>query len=207
MEQITTILRKPAKPDEPDTPAVGENESLATNIDNFEEIPEFIFRKLPPVLKDLMCVFQTRQDKEIVLLSCLAVFSGCIPKIYGIYAGKEYSLNIYVAIIGQAGSGKSIAGWARYIVVLIEKSYIERGKMLFFPADTSFAALLSALSRNNGTGILFAFEIDTMTQNFGKEWGNINTLLRQAFQQERGKAAQSDPPWPVIFDHPSADLN
>ena len=176
---------KPVKPDEPDTPAVTENDQPLSNIDNFEEIPEFIFRKLPPVLKDLMCVFQTRQDKEIVLLSCLAVFSGCVPKIYGIYDGKEHGLNIYVAIIGPAGCGKSIAGWARYIVVLIEKSYTERGKMLFFPADTSFAALLSALSRNNGTGILFAFEIDTMTQNFGKEWGNINTLLRQAFQQER----------------------
>jgi hypothetical protein len=27
------------------------------------------------------------------------------------------------------------------------------------------------------------------------------------FSPLRGKAAQSDPPWPVIFDHPSADLN
>jgi hypothetical protein len=33
---------------------------------------------------------------------------------------------------------------------------------------------------------------------------NFVTVEVQLFT---GKAAQSDPPWPVIFDHPLADLN
>jgi len=57
--------------------------------------------------------------------------------------------------------------------------------MLFFPADTSFAALIGSLARNDGKGIIFAFETDTLTQNFSKEWGNTTSLFRQAYEHEK----------------------
>ncbi|MEI6435531.1 MAG: DUF3987 domain-containing protein [Bacteroidota bacterium] len=191
MAQKLQLSAKPDKPDEPDTPAGIEDNEQERCFDDFEEIPEFIYEKLPPVLKELMDVFKPRQDKEIVLLSSLAVLSGCFPSMYGIYDGKELNLNMYFAIIGPAGCGKSVAGWARYIVADIEETYLVKGKMLFFPADTSSSALVKALKRNDESGILFAFEIDTMTQNWGKEWGNISSLLRQAFQQESYEAIRN----------------
>jgi len=140
---------------------------------------------LPEFLKDLMALFQSRQDKDLLLLSTLTVLSGCFPKVYGKYARKKIHLNIYTMIVGPASAGKSVAKWARVLMENIENAYEELGKMLFFPADVSFASLIDSLAYNLGQGIIFAFEADTMTQNFTKEWGNIHALLRQAFEHER----------------------
>jgi hypothetical protein len=151
-----------------------------------------------------------------MLVSLIAIFSGCFPSIYGVYKRKSLSLNLYIAIIGPAGAGKSVAQWGRFIVKNIEDAYLSKKKMLFFPADTSFAALIEKLNENEAKGILFAFEIDTLAQNFSKEWGNTSSLLRQAYENEtyenirkgdRGKATiLSNPELSMLLTGTEAQL-
>ncbi len=148
-------------------------------------IPLAIYPSLPAFLKALLDHFDSKQDKDILLLSTLTVLSGCFPKVYGKYARKKVHLNLYSMIAGPASVGKSVARWSRVILEIIEDEYDKLQKMLFFPADVSFAALLENLANNDGKGIMFAFEADTLTQNFSKDWGNTTALLRQAYEHER----------------------
>ena len=148
-------------------------------------IPLAIYPSLPAFLKALLDHFDSKQDKDILLLSTLTVLSGCFPKVYGKYARKKVHLNIYSMIAGPASVGKSVAKWSRVILEFVEDEYEKKQKMLFFPADVSFAALIENLACNDGKGIIFAFEADTLTQNFTKDWGNTTALLRQAYEHER----------------------
>ena len=148
-------------------------------------IPISIYPRLPVFLKDLVDLFDSKQDKDLLLLSTLTVLSGCFPNIYGKYDRKEIHLNIYSMIVGAASAGKSVARWSRVILEEIEDEYDRQEKMLFFPADTSFAVLIERLKANDGKGIMFAFEADTLTQNFNQDWGNTTALLRQAYEHER----------------------
>jgi len=148
------------------------------------EIPLEIYSHLPAFLNHVLKPFPDKQKRDIVLLSTLAVFSGCLPKIFGLYAGKRYNMNFFLIIVGPAGSGKSNALWARTLVKRIECAIREEDRVLFLPADMSSAALLGLLKKNDERGIIIASEIDTLAQNFKKEWGDVSPLLRAAFEHE-----------------------
>jgi len=172
------------------------------------EIPETIYKELPSFVQSFVALFPNKQGKEMALLSLLAIFSGCLRKIEGVYNRKDYHLNIFLVIPGPAGAGKADVQWGRQVVEKVEARYEEKSKMLFFPPDTSFAALIKGLKANNGEGILFSSEIDSLTQNFTKEWGNISPLLRQAAEHEKyeNMRAGVDEPEVSILHKPALTL-
>lgn len=57
-------------------------------------------------------------------------------------------------------------------------------KLLFLPGNTSAAALLTALSENDGRAIMCETEADTLTGALGADFGNFSDVLRKAFQHE-----------------------
>lgn len=58
-------------------------------------------------------------------------------------------------------------------------------KVVFIPANTSYAMILSHLQANDGEGIICETEADTMGNVMNKEWGGYSDLLRKAFHHER----------------------
>jgi len=59
-----------------------------------------------------------------------------------------------------------------------------KSKRLFIPANSSSAVFLKVLSDNDGKGILFETEADTLSQNLKQDWGNYDTIMRAAFHHE-----------------------
>ena len=57
-------------------------------------------------------------------------------------------------------------------------------KTLIIPANSSSSSLLSILSDNDGIGLLFETEGDTLSQTLKSEHGNYSDLLRKAFHHE-----------------------
>jgi len=57
-------------------------------------------------------------------------------------------------------------------------------KKSILSADSSFASMYIKAKRNNGTGLLFAGELDSMTKNSGNDWGDWSVLLRAAHPNE-----------------------
>jgi len=59
-----------------------------------------------------------------------------------------------------------------------------RRKKLVIPANSSAASFLSILNDNNGSGIIFETEADTLALAFKQDWGNYSDTLRKAFHHE-----------------------
>ena len=57
-------------------------------------------------------------------------------------------------------------------------------KTLIIPANSSSSSLLNILSDNEGIGLLFETEGDTLSQTLKSEHGNYSDLLRKAFHHE-----------------------
>lgn len=68
---------------------------------------------LPVWLRKCCEPFAAGAERDVMLLSTLAVLSGCFPSIKGIYDGAPVWLNLFTFILAPAASGKGAMGWAR----------------------------------------------------------------------------------------------
>ncbi len=57
-------------------------------------------------------------------------------------------------------------------------------RMLYFPANSSSAAMINALSEGDGRGIICKTETDTLANTFKNDWGGYSDLLRKSFGHE-----------------------
>ncbi|HEY9220923.1 MAG TPA: DUF3987 domain-containing protein [Lutibacter sp.] len=57
-------------------------------------------------------------------------------------------------------------------------------KMLFIPANNSSTGMFQLLNDNDGTGVIFETEGDTLTQAFKSDYGNYSDGFRKAFHHE-----------------------
>jgi hypothetical protein len=57
-------------------------------------------------------------------------------------------------------------------------------KILYIPANSSSASVISHLMHNDGIGIIVESEADTLTNTFKQDWGGYSDLLRKAFHHE-----------------------
>ena len=57
-------------------------------------------------------------------------------------------------------------------------------KTLFIPANSSSAMLIEHLKNNEGSGILFETEADTLGNVLKQEWGSYSDMLRKAFHHD-----------------------
>lgn len=82
---------------------------------NMPFIPENIFEKLPNILKIGCEVLTDLRERDIFLTSSLAILSGCMPNIKGLYMGKEVYSNLFVFVIAPAASGKGSLTYAKQL--------------------------------------------------------------------------------------------
>jgi hypothetical protein len=57
-------------------------------------------------------------------------------------------------------------------------------RMLYFPANSSSAAMINALADGDGRGIICETETDTLANTFKNDWGGYSDLLRKSFGHE-----------------------
>ncbi|WP_062056013.1 DUF3987 domain-containing protein [Aquimarina longa] len=66
----------------------------------------------------------------------------------------------------------------------LEKPHKPLEKMLFIPANSSATGTFQLLANNDGTGLIFETEGDTLAQTFKSEHGNYSDGFRKAFHHE-----------------------
>ncbi len=94
--------------------SMSENEENLSSIFNTPTLPNEIYANLPEILLESCKLFQPGIEKDVFLIASIAVLSGCLPNIEGIYFDEPYSPHLYVFITAPAGSGKGKMKWARY---------------------------------------------------------------------------------------------
>jgi hypothetical protein len=178
-----------------------------------------IYKHIPYVLSQACELFNETKEKDIILLGALAVISGCLPNVCGVYDRRTIFPQLFVFIEAPAGSGKGILQWTRklaenihlemrdiskqerkdYDVEMREWTMSQKKKgqsrdeeppkepveqMLLIPANNSASSFVQTLSENNGQGILFCTEADTLVNSLSQDWGNYSDVLRCSFHHE-----------------------
>ena len=174
-----------------------------------------VFSDLPDILNPVVEKSISCEDRDILLLGSLMVFSACLPNIYGIYGERVVYPNLYLFVLSPASAGKGRLALCRKLVEPIHKSFREKSKiesedfrkkqaeyasskdktnleppavpplrMLFIPANNSATGFSQLLNDNNGSGILFETEADTLSNALKSEYGNYSEGLRKAFHHE-----------------------
>lgn len=179
-------------------------------------IPEQLYKSMPDILRKGAEAFELRREKDVFLLSALAVLSGCLPGVHGIYNGEEALPNLFSFVVAPSASGKRAMKFAKMLADAYHRSVVQSSKdsaasykirmaeclairtkkretteekppnfkVVFIPADTSYAKIIWHLEQNEGFGIICETEADTMGQVFKREWGGYSHMLRKLFQNE-----------------------
>jgi len=173
-----------------------------------------VYQLLPPAMRKLFEPFNDCHERDILLLGVLTVLSGCMPNVRGLYDRRWVSPNLYSFIEAPAGAGKGVLNWARLVgspihsllreeTRLAREQYeqlrhdrirqkapaidtpVEPGqRMLFIPVNNSASSVVQTLADNQGAGILFSTEADTLANALAQDWGNFSDILRCAFHHE-----------------------
>ena len=189
---------------------------------NTPTIPEELYRQMPDILKQGALAFTDERERDVFLTGALAILSGCLPGVKGVYAGNEVFPNLFSFAIAPAASGKGALKFAKmladeyhsFVLTASRESEAQYNqevsehkqklhskkktdtafeevpvkpsfKVVYIPANTSYAKILWHLEQNEGTGIICETEADTLGNVFKQEWGSYSDMLRKSFHHER----------------------
>ncbi len=169
--------------------------------------------RLPMLLSQIVSCANSHEDADLLLLGALTVFSACLPNIYGNYGSRDVFPNLFLFVTAQASAGKGRLTLCRHLVQPIhdklrqqyvadmeeyrrkQKEYARDKKnndppeeppikTLLIPANSSATAVYQVLNDNNGVGLLFETEGDTLANAFNSDYGNFSDGFRKAFHHE-----------------------
>lgn len=93
---------------------------------NTPRIPAELYSQLPEILRESCEMFADAIEKDVFLIGAIAVISGCLSNIQGIYFDEPVSAHLYSFITAPAGSGKGKLKWAKYFGLKIHKTMVQQ---------------------------------------------------------------------------------
>lgn len=95
---------KPARPAKDSTDTSDFKDALKST----PFLPDHIFDKLPSILKSGASVFTEKRKRDVFFTSALAIVSGCLHQVTGIYFEERLYPHLYTFVIAPAASGKGV---------------------------------------------------------------------------------------------------
>lgn len=144
------------------------------------------YQGLPVVLKEGCQILTEPTEKQVFLIGALGLLSGTMPNVCGLYDGSIVYPNLYFFVLGRFGSGKGALRYAKalgYDFHQYRKQQTPQ-QLGFIPANNSKTGFLELLAINNGAGILFETEADTLETALTADYGRFSDTLRGAFHHE-----------------------
>ena len=90
------------------------------NFDDYEDclkgtpiIPQCVYDNLPPILFESCQVFPQERERDVYLTGALAILSGCLPNVSGLYSGSIVYPSLFSFILAPAASGKGALKFAK----------------------------------------------------------------------------------------------
>ncbi len=139
--------------------------------------------QLPWQVEKAISIAPEGEMRDMLLLSLLTNYAYALPamRMYHGFPHHVYGPELMTMVLAPAASGKGIMNYAKQLLQGIEK---EHGELIFLPANTSAAALMSYLQMLKGRGIMMATEIDTLSKALGSSTGGFSDVLRCMFEHE-----------------------
>ena len=76
-------------------------------------IPQSVYDNLPPILFEACQVFTDPRSRDTFLTGALAILSGCLPNVSGLYSGSVVFPSLFSFILAPAASGKGALKFAK----------------------------------------------------------------------------------------------
>ncbi len=173
----------------------------AQNENDLPLFPKEVYEHLPPFLDRVVKSAISPSDRDILLTGSLSVLSATLSKVCGVYDERIVYPNLYLFVSADAGMGKGALTLCRELVSPINAELHAISKQLMaecensnerkipmrtliIPANSSASAFINTLSDNDGVGLMFETEGDTLTQTLKSDYGNYSDTLRKAFHHE-----------------------
>lgn len=177
-------------------------------------LPDQVYQRLPPMVKDACSQFSDPTEKEVFLIGALGVLSGLMPNYEGFYNGDKVGAELFVYVLAAYGEGKGKLKLARQLGTEVHAAKRKRTEseeaefkklmteyrrakdrkgeepkrpakeLLFIPANSSKTGIMELMADNNGRGIIFETEGDTLADTLRQDYANFSDLLRKAFHHE-----------------------
>ncbi len=183
------------------------------DIEDMPTFSQDIKDTLPSLLSQIVSRANSPEDADLLLLGSLTVFSACLPNIFGNYGGREVFPNLFLFVTAQASAGKGRLTLCRHLIQPIHDSLKQLYaaemeeykrlqneyaldkknneppqepplKTLLIPANSSATSVYQVLNDNQGVGLMFETEGDTLANTFKSDYGNFSDGFRKAFHHE-----------------------
>lgn len=114
------------------------NLANSANSANEHEIPEGtiplptfsdkVNEDLPPILRDVTAQGKSSTEKDMLLLSAIALLSAVFPEVFAIYDNMRVFANLFIFIVANAASGKGRTTACLKLISLIEQEVRDANK-------------------------------------------------------------------------------
>lgn len=178
------------------------------DIQTAPEIPNQVYNKIPGRLKNLCSLIEPRHRRDVFLIAALPVISSQIPNVLAAHRDRYYSPDVFVQIVAGPGMGKGEATKSKGLAFVADNKIREAAKRereaydgegelpkkqsLFIPANASSRKMLDRLEANDGQGLIFENEIDTLINATKQDWGNYTDTVRKSFHHESLSIIRTD---------------
>lgn len=106
-----------------------ENE-LFDFLKNTPTIPDAIFETLPQLLREGTSAFDDRRKRDVFFTSALAIMSGCLPDVTGVYGQERVFPHLFTFTIAPPASGKGVMKNAKRLADKHHQNVLEQSKGL-----------------------------------------------------------------------------
>ena len=152
-------------------------------------IPNFAFEvkdKLPQILQSVVNHSASSGEADMMLMGAITTLSASLPNVYGIYDQSRVFPNLYLFVNAKASAGKGRLNMCKGLIepIIQEQLAVADAQSLILPANSSATAIYKQLALNNGHGLIFETEADTLNIAMRNSFGNFSDGLRKAFHHE-----------------------
>ena len=168
-----------------------ENYTEELDVDGFDvdeeiEIPNL--ENLPAFFQSITSTFENHEKLNLLIASATTI-GAIMDNVYFEYDGSKTFPYLFFYVIGKAGTGKGSILWSKKLVSKIDSKSMNVSEdvtpmKLFIPANNSAAGFLEMLSEQEGIGILFESEGDTISNSIVKDYGNYSDMMRKGNEHE-----------------------
>jgi hypothetical protein len=119
---------------------------------NTPTIPQSVYYNLPPILFESCQVFTEKRSKDTFLTGALAILSGCLPNVTGLYSGDVVYPSLFSFILAPAASGKGALKFAKALADKYHSTILEESKEARKIYDEKLAAHKMLKNKNKLEG-------------------------------------------------------
>jgi hypothetical protein len=155
---------------------------------NFKPFANELKSQLPQILQEVVRETSSDTEADLMLMGAITTLSAAIPNVYGIYDENVVYPNLYLFVSAKASAGKGRLATCKNLIMPIHNELrnnpLTNGQSLLIPANCSATAMYQQLSLNDGKGLIFESEADSLNNALRSSYGNFSDGLRKAFHHE-----------------------